>query len=288
MYPFARIVFPVDFSKRCEAVVPAVRAMAAKHGSALTLFHALDMPPGGYAEWYSFAAVVDLAAIRDHTARSLESFAKRLFDGVPGVETVISDGRPVDALAGYIKDYHPDVVMIPSHGHGKFRSMMLGSVTSSILHDLSLPVWIAAHALEDPPPTEGYKNIVCAIDMEHGSVQVLEMANRIAMDYGAELHVVHSEPAVQDLVHSDSAMRFRQFLEYRAREEYGPLAAGAGVAAPIAVVEGPVGESIASAAKEHHADLLVVGRGVVQGTFGRVRTHVTDIIRRSPCPVLTV
>lgn len=287
MYPFSRIVFPVDFSKRCEAVVPAVRAMAAKHNSGLVLFHALDMPPGGYAEWYSFAAVVDLPAIREHTVRSLDRFAERLFQDVP-VETVISDGRPVDALAEFVKERPDDLIMLPSHGHGKFRSMLLGSVTTGVLHEVANPVWTAAHALEEPPPPSDYRNIVCAIDMERNSLKALDMANRIAKDYGANLRVIHSEPAVEDLVHSDSAMRFRRFLEFRAREDYEPLAAEAGVTAAIEVVEGPVGESIASACKSRDADLLVIGRGVVHGTFGNLRTHITDIIRRAPCPVITV
>lgn len=287
MYPFSRIVFPVDFSKRCEAIVPAVRAMAAKHSSAITLFHALDMPPGGYAEWYSFAAVVDLGAIREHTVRSLDRFAERMFEDVP-VETVISDGRPVDALAEFLKDRPEDLVMLPSHGHGKFRGMLMGSVTTGVLHEIANPVWTDSHALELPPPPSDYRNIVCAIDMEHNSVKALTMADRIAKDYGANLRVIHSEPAVEDLVHSDSAMRFRRFLEFRAREDYEPLAAEAGVTATVEVVEGPVGESIAAACRKMDADLLVIGRGVVHGTFGSLRTHITDIIRRTPCPVLTV
>ena len=89
-------------------------------------------------------------------------------------------------------------------------------------------------------------------------------------------------------MHSDSAERFRRFLEFRAREDYAPLARSAGVDTPIVVVEGAVGESIAAAAKKNEADLLIIGRGSVRGTLGRLRTHANDIIRRSPCPVLSV
>ncbi len=287
MYPFARILFPVDFSKRCESIVPAVRAMAAKHGSAITLFHALDMPPGGYAEWYSFAAMVDLGAIRDHTRRSLDRFAERCFPGEM-IETVLSDGRPVDALVDYMHDNTVDLLMLPSHGRGKFRSMLLGSVTSGLLHDVSIPVWTATHTIEEPIKNLEYRNVLCAVDLEKHSVPALELAKHIADDYGATLQVIHSEPSVEDLVHSDSAIRFREFLAYRARESYAPIAKAAGVETPVEVIEGAIGESIAAAAMRYDADLLVIGRGVVKGTFGRMRTHVTDIIKHSPCPVLTV
>ncbi len=288
MYPFHKIVFPVDFSKRCEAVVPAVKSLAAKHGSAITLFHALDMPPTGYAEWYAYAALVDVKSIQEHSRGSLERFAHRLFAGVPNVEIAVEEGTPVDALAAYLKDHPADLVMMASHGHSKFRSLLLGSVTSGILHDLDLPIWTAAHALEDPPHTDAMRNIVCAVDLEAKNVEVLRMAKSIADDYGATLQVVHSEPAVEELSHSDSAARFRRFLEFRAREDYAPLAAEAGVSEPVLVVEGPVGDSIAAVARNSNAELVVIGRGVVQGTLGRLRTHVNEIIRCSPCPVLSI
>jgi hypothetical protein len=41
-------------------------------------------------------------------------------------------------------------------------------------------------------------------------------------------------------------------------------------------------------ASEHRADLLVIGRGVIQGTLGRLRTNAHELIRRSRCPVLSV
>jgi nucleotide-binding universal stress UspA family protein len=288
MYPFKKILVPVDFSKRCEAIVPAVRAMAAKHGATITLFHALDMPPAGYAEWYSFAAMVDVRSINEHSKRALQRYAERLFGDAPGVEVYVMEGAPVEALAEFLKDHPMDLIMIPSHGHGKFRNLLLGSVTSGILHDLDLPVWTSAHAIEDPPDAADIRSVVCAIDLEPKSADVLAMAKSVCADYGAILRVIHSEPAVEELSHSDSALRFRRFLEFRAREDYAPIAAAVGVEATVEVVEGPVGESIAAAASKHKADLLVIGRGVVQGTFGRLRTHSNDIIRRSPCPVLSI
>jgi nucleotide-binding universal stress UspA family protein len=287
-YPFRRIVFPVDFSKRCEAIVPAVRALAAKYGSSITLFHALDMPPIGYAEWYAYSVSVDVEAIREHSRKSLDQFAARLFAGVPNVTTVVREGSPVESLAAHLKDHPADLVMMASHGHSKFRSLLLGSVTSGVLHDIALPVWTAAHALEDPPHTDTMRNIICAVDLEAKNTNVLRIAKEIAVDYDAKLHIVHSEPAVEDLSQSESAARFRRFLEFRAKEDYAPLAAAAGIEEPVLVVEGPVGESIAAVARNNNADLVVIGRGVVQGTLGRLRTHATEILQRSPCPVLSI
>jgi hypothetical protein len=36
------------------------------------------------------------------------------------------------------------------------------------------------------------------------------------------------------------------------------------------------------------ADLVVVGRGNIQGTLSRVWSHLYSIVRDSPCPVLSI
>jgi hypothetical protein len=45
---------------------------------------------------------------------------------------------------------------------------------------------------------------------------------------------------------------------------------------------------VRQAALDRHADLVVIGRGVMHSTFGRLRTQSYDIIRQSPCPVLSL
>lgn len=45
---------------------------------------------------------------------------------------------------------------------------------------------------------------------------------------------------------------------------------------------------IMGAVAKHKADLLVIGRGVIQGPLGRLRTNAHEIIRRSRCAVLSV
>jgi hypothetical protein len=37
-----------------------------------------------------------------------------------------------------------------------------------------------------------------------------------------------------------------------------------------------------------NADLVLIGRGSISSTLGRLRTHAYQIIQRSPCPVISV
>ena len=47
-------------------------------------------------------------------------------------------------------------------------------------------------------------------------------------------------------------------------------------------------DAIRREALQHGTDLLVIGRGVMQDTLGRLRTRAYGIIRHSPCPALSV
>jgi len=58
--------------------------------------------------------------------------------------------------------------------------------------------------------------------------------------------------------------------------------------AAVVLELGDIAESVCSAAERLKADLLVVGRGSAAGDSGRFRTHAYTIIRRSPCPVVSV
>jgi hypothetical protein len=40
--------------------------------------------------------------------------------------------------------------------------------------------------------------------------------------------------------------------------------------------------------RQEDADLILIGRGIVTETLGRLRTHAFGIVQRSPCPVLSV
>jgi hypothetical protein len=56
----------------------------------------------------------------------------------------------------------------------------------------------------------------------------------------------------------------------------------------MCVTVGDVSESVRKEALRHHKDLVVIGRGKVQETLGRLRTRAYGIIRHALCPVLSV
>ena len=61
-----------------------------------------------------------------------------------------------------------------------------------------------------------------------------------------------------------------------------------GISAPRRVAVGEIVPTILETALQEDADLIVIGRGTLQSTLGRLRTHAYGIIERSACPVLSV
>lgn len=122
--------------------------------------------------------------------------------------------------------------MMPTHGYGLFRSLLIGSVTAKVLHDAKCPI---SDALALPP-----------------------------------------ESALQEEVNQ------------QARAKIESLQKSAGVEASLEIAVGSVAEAVAKAAEQQGVNLILIGRGSLQGSLGRLRTHAYGIIHKSPCPVLSV
>lgn len=82
--------------------------------------------------------------------------------------------------------------------------------------------------------------------------------------------------------------RFRAFLFDVAREGVAKLQREAGTNIEVVLEGGEVAAVVRGAAEENHADLVVIGRGVMPEVFGRLRTHVYSIVRDALCPVISV
>jgi nucleotide-binding universal stress UspA family protein len=73
-----------------------------------------------------------------------------------------------------------------------------------------------------------------------------------------------------------------------ARAKIESLRQAARVELPLRVAVGEVATTITEEARQERADLVIIGRGSLQSSLGRLRTHAYGIIQKSPCPVVSV
>ena len=282
MPSFTHILFPVDFSARCDGAVPFVEDMASRNGAKVTLLSTAHPFYPAVME----APLIDPQELLQELKATLDAAFTGCFTGLE-VSRIALLGEPAQEIANWVRTHGVDLVMMPSHGYGPFRQLLLGSVTAKVLHDVPCAVWTTAHtgALPDLKHL-ALKKILCSVDATPESANVMRFAAALAHNVGADLRFVNVVPGIEAWPERQMDIEFEEQLRENAKQRIEELLASLKIDAPFCVAVGPVADSVAEEAERHGADLLVIGRGAIHGTLGRLRTHAYGLIRLSPCPVL--
>jgi nucleotide-binding universal stress UspA family protein len=281
---FKHILFPVDFSEQSCGGAPAVVSMAKRYGALVSLLHVMEIPALSYPGLPAF----DFQSMVDLREKQVESFLKNEFHDV-ATKRVIEEGDSAGSIIRYAEKEEVDLIMMPTHGYGPYRGLLLGSVTAKVLHDAKCPVWTNAHVSKTPAAPSGLGSVLCAVDLTPKSLPLIQWASGFASDHCAVLTLVHVIPYSRVPTGLDiEGGRFRASLFDAARGALEKLRQATGVTFDPILEGGDVAAVVRRAAKEKGSDLIVIGRGVMQETFGRLRTNVYAIIREAPCPVISV
>jgi|SRR5579875_1013747 len=267
-----RILVPVDFSERCLRMMPYVRQFAEKYQSEVILLHVVNPVYTIPDTAVSGAIAVPLPErIFKHSAEQLEVFATAELAGLT-VRRLAYEGAPETQIAETADTEDVQLLIMPTHGHGVFRTFLLGSITSQVLRDVTRPVLTGAHV--NGHSTAAISTVACAVDLGPQTHNLLAWATELASDFGAKLTVVH---AIRQPEHGPEAI---------ASELKSLVSTANTVAATVHVAEGEPVDAVCSFARNAHADLLVIGRGGPHNAS--LRDHADAIIRQSPCPVLSI
>ena len=277
------IIFPIDYSEACKRAAPHVDAAARNFGARVSLLHVLGLFPRYVEHSLHFLSDSEMQVVLCRERDALRNFAQQAFSNDliehPGRVDFVThlEGDPATKVVQYASEHGGDLIMMPTHGLGTFRRLLIGSMTAKVLHDAPMPVWTSIHgpATNNRESNVLSERILCAIDLGPCSMRVLQAAQSLADRLRAKWCVVH-------------AMESKGPNEREARLEAMHLLNEAGVSVPLCVGHGTPASVIRQHAKETSSDLCVIGRGCLTEHWGRLRTNVYAIIRESPCPVLSV
>lgn len=289
MLAIKNILFPIDFSERCCGAAPFVHAMAQRFGARITLMSVVSpFWQTASSGDLSGSLIVDMDELKRDLEMRLEGAFTREFADVT-VDRVAEIGDPAESITRYAHTQGADMIMMPTHGYGPFRNLLLGSVTAKVLHDAQCPVWTATH-VEDRPALSHVagRNILCAVDATPKSSPLMEWAAEYAKVTGGSLRLVHAVSGIQGWPERQLDREFEETLRAQAREAIEKLQMAVGVKTPLCVAVGEVAGAVREEAERHNSDLIIIGRGLLHETLGRLRTHAHAIIRHAPCPVLSV
>lgn len=274
---------PADRSQPAKGAARYASYLAKRFAAKLIVLHVEPYPLAlpGFAdhgatlgEWFVGRATESEIEFRNYFAELSKDSA----------QFVILEGEPAARIVAYARNENIDLIVMPTHGEGAFRRLLLGSVVERVLQEVECAVWTGAHLADAPmPDTIRIRNILCALDATKKDSRVLQIGAQAAEHLRSQLFSIHAIPSGE----ADGAARSRKTLEAKVGALAKTRPRQAAAIHEVTFTEGEIPQTVCEKAGSLPADLIVIGRSR-SGILGRLHANAYAIIRESPCPVLSV
>jgi nucleotide-binding universal stress UspA family protein len=277
------ILLATDFRPASLEATRVAEQLASVFGSRLTLYHIFHpMHPSPTVQEEE----------RELATWELQELARQLASkNVVVAESMVATGHPAAMIVRQAQEIEADLILI---GAGKWSGrgpFFLGPIAESVVHHAAQAVIVVRPG--EPKVTFG--RILCPVDHSTVSYRGLQTAIGLAKAFGGRLHVLSVVPdlrwlhaAVETGKFAGAAAEYKQqwreeFTIFLNSVEFGD------VPYTRETRTGVAGEEIAASAREHRADLIIMGS---TGRSGLSRLLVGSVTRRVlqnlPCSLLTV
>ena len=286
MLPLQHILLPVDFSDRCSSMAGCVQLLATRYDAKVSLLHVAEYVFLGPTGAGLPPVPLETSPQRiDELKELLDSYAAKHFPGI-GITSNVRKGDPAGEIVDYAKTEAVDLIAMPTHGRGMFRRFLLGSISAKVIHDATVPVLTGAH-LESHAngDTAKFSRILCSLGLDKHSRNTLAVAARLACDLKAKLGIVHAIPVHDARLAINFGADWEPELVATCKAQIHELEQEIGTTADVFVKLGKPADVICHLAESIHSDLVMVGRSTGDGDFNG---NAYDVIRHSPCPVISV
>ena len=300
MVRIKKILCPIDFSDFSRHAFDKSVAIARDVGASVTALHVAPFqatPIYPYSEVRGVEAFMLSNGDRDKLKTELQRFlAVETANAVP-VTCAVADAPNVHSEILAQADLLPaDLIVMGTHGRSGFQRLFLGSVTEKVLRTAQPPVLTVGLGTDvGPAGAFSFKRILCAVDFSDCSLAALRYASALAESGGANLaalYVMEWPPlAVDPLLGPPTDLAgYHAAAEAIGRERlHHVVAECARVPIDEIVASGKPYHEILRIAAARQTDLIVLG---IHGRhpLGRLIFGSTaePVVRRAPCPVLTV
>ena len=295
-----RILLAVDGSRSSDRARDLVAALPAHEGShvrIISVVPAMSDPVGiAWAPVYDRETErVDEKALQTHRD-ALEAAEREIRSARSDlvIETVLVRGRAASLIVEEARSMPADLVVVGHRGHGRWESILLGSVSAEVVDHAPCPVLVARDERIGP--------IILADDRSVHARAAEAFMTGWPLFEGLPVTVVTVDedgfpysPSVPPLVYSEAMDMYAYGTAAQRRatdadcEATADRLRRAGLEADSEVREGDPAQEIVLSARDHGAGLIVVG---TRGQTGLHRLILGSVARKvllhAPCSVLVV
>lgn len=139
------ILYPTDFSDYSRHAIPYVEEMAKRFGAKALLLHVITLPD--FAVQYQIPIDEDSArkTMQKSSEVQLAEIAAQLKEAGVESEIRIVVGTPSVEIVKAARDRAVDLVIIPTHGLGAIKHMIMGSTAERVVQHAPCPLLILRH-----------------------------------------------------------------------------------------------------------------------------------------------
>jgi nucleotide-binding universal stress UspA family protein len=153
---FETIVWATDGSELADGALPYVLELARAHSSKIVAVHANELLHGRFGGSPMLADEPDLREKIEHQVAELNATG---FEAE--LKVASGTGDTPELIARAADDAYASLIVVGTHGHGGFKSVVVGSVARGLLHRATCPL------LAIPP---AQKTAASARDGAHATV----------------------------------------------------------------------------------------------------------------------
>ena len=138
---FTKILVPADGSDNSYRALEAALVFSEKLGSSISVVNVMEQVPITHIESEKLPNEL-LEAYKKENQEILSKCSDIAHQKGIIIKTVLLQGNPAPVILDYIKKENFDLVIMGSRGMGKFKELILGSVSSKIMHHSPCAVMI--------------------------------------------------------------------------------------------------------------------------------------------------
>jgi len=138
-----KILFPLDFSKESIRPLDLLRAIAARHGSEVIVYHAIDVEIPAIYYTAGIESVLQLdPGLRERVEKKMRELIGTRLDGF-NVHFMVAEGRAAKLIRAFARQQEIDLIVMGAAGSHGIGDFLFGSTASRVIQKAVCPVLIA-------------------------------------------------------------------------------------------------------------------------------------------------